>query len=626
MEIGDNPHRRGAVQDAEMEYIPLLPLAWTANKNPQCSFKLIIEDILKVQSYLIKRDGQMQASEYMGSDWLTLPPKFTVTSAYNLRTQLGTGMPTQVRRGESWHAVMNFVMQLTVGHYERYPQCPDLLRKSWKSIVELPYISLGTDESVIHSKPPDLPNHGTNSVNRKFMFFFSGNFELFGPELVCSVRNAVANLNSRPDVLVVNITRTQSMDVPQRILSTYMSQSVFCLIAKGDSYSSSFFYHALESGCIPVVISEWFTFAFPWAVPYEKFVIRVAEGDFLKNADFVLDYIKSTIGNNPDLIFDMRENIQKYRGLLSFERVEFHSDYYRTLMSNDMYFGTLLAAKGREGFGEHAVDAASEKFARFGAYIPFELMLLEIRYSQHPHKYYNNIPCTRPYMCHNDRTVQSNFNPNKTDYTFYTAAAKKQSLVRMYKKSRAGGSGMISKTAAVRAGSSGSISSSSDNNGGTSTSSSSSSFPSHGYDLVDAGYQVNPLKLPPSPDFFDTRSHLCRHNGRLIGGYKIVFFMQCVRILWPLSPGQFKPVDNADRFETAGSGEAAAAMPQRKGQKGGSKFIVDPAGISEFDRRYVQYFHNISARPAGWWPYAYPLTNNTRHVYRVQDLIDDLVK
>jgi hypothetical protein len=43
----------------------------------------------------------------------------------------------------------------------------------------------------------------------------------------------------------------------------------------------------------------------------------------------------------------------------------------------------------------------------------------------------------------------------------------------------------------------------------------------------------------------DKRSHLCRNTHRLIGQYKMVYFMKCVRILWPLSPGKFKNTDKA---------------------------------------------------------------------------------
>ena len=41
----------------------------------------------------------------------------------------------------------------------------------------------------------------------------------------------------------------------------------------------------------------------------------------------------------------------------------------------------------------------------------------------------------------------------------------------------------------------------------------------------------------------DERSPLCHSAHGLIGMYKMVYFMGCVRILWPLRPGHFKPFD-----------------------------------------------------------------------------------
>jgi hypothetical protein len=40
------------------------------------------------------------------------------------------------------------------------------------------------------------------------------------------------------------------------------------------SYSTAFFYDSLHAGCIPIVISDWFVFAFPSVIDYKEFVIR----------------------------------------------------------------------------------------------------------------------------------------------------------------------------------------------------------------------------------------------------------------------------------------------------------------------------------------------------------------
>lgn len=126
-----------------------------------------------------------------------------------------------------------------------------------------------------------------------------------------------------------------------------------------------------------------------------------------------------------------------------------------------------------------------------------------------------------------------------------------------------------------------------------------------GYSTVNDGYQVKGLFLPA---YEDRRSHLCRHNGRLIGGYKIVFFMQCVRILWPLQPGAFKPVDNAHRFsERAGNATLTIARYR------GGRYPVDPEGISLADMKFVTTFHNAT-KPPGWVLSNYPAAGDTSRV------------
>jgi hypothetical protein len=33
----------------------------------------------------------------------------------------------------------SYVINSYIGHYERHPQCPDVLRKWWKHVGEIPY-------------------------------------------------------------------------------------------------------------------------------------------------------------------------------------------------------------------------------------------------------------------------------------------------------------------------------------------------------------------------------------------------------------------------------------------------------------------------------------------------------
>ena len=74
-----------------------------------------------------------------------------------------------------------------------------------------------------------------------------------------------------------------------------MYLSAFCLVTKADSYSTAFFYDAIQSGCIPVVISNWFIFSFPTFIPYDTFTIRIEENDFLKDPNGCLDAVLSMI-------------------------------------------------------------------------------------------------------------------------------------------------------------------------------------------------------------------------------------------------------------------------------------------------------------------------------------------
>jgi len=79
--------------DVLFEYIPLLPLSWIANNTTinKCSYNGLIEDVLAYIS-LDSANGKSNTQKNL--------TKFTVTSTYNLRTQIGRGLPSQTRSGE----------------------------------------------------------------------------------------------------------------------------------------------------------------------------------------------------------------------------------------------------------------------------------------------------------------------------------------------------------------------------------------------------------------------------------------------------------------------------------------------------------------------------------------------
>jgi hypothetical protein len=69
--------------------------------------------------------------------------------------------------------------------------------------------------------------------------------------------------------------------------------------------------------CVPVVISDWFVFAYRWWIPYNEFIIRVSEADFLSDPNSVLDYIKQSY--TADKIASMKKAMMKWRIYTQYE-------------------------------------------------------------------------------------------------------------------------------------------------------------------------------------------------------------------------------------------------------------------------------------------------------------------
>jgi hypothetical protein len=143
---------------------------------------------------------------------------------------------------------------LSVGHYERWPQCPDLLRKSWKRVIELPYIPLLSSYS---SSEANIAVHLSNSLAfktykynyihaqiRDNFFHFAGKLVLYAPETVCSIRSAVANIRQSciSDLHIHNVSLAKYNRSIDSRLNNAVLRSKFCIITKSDSYSTSSFY------------------------------------------------------------------------------------------------------------------------------------------------------------------------------------------------------------------------------------------------------------------------------------------------------------------------------------------------------------------------------------------------
>jgi len=188
-------------------------------------------------------------------------------------------------------------------------QCADVLRKAFKHTVEMPFL-------ISH----DANSAGAGDVGsgaRSASFFFVGDLHLWGPGRVCSARTALYTVAPRSDVTVIDAPENSyafagSNQTQSATLSKLFRSSRFCLIARGNTHTSSFFYKALFSSCIPVVISDLFTFAYKWVIPYNQFVIRVAEQDFIQSPNTVLDHLLATY--SADNIDNMKRIMKEYEG------------------------------------------------------------------------------------------------------------------------------------------------------------------------------------------------------------------------------------------------------------------------------------------------------------------------
>jgi hypothetical protein len=866
--LHQNLHYQPNYFEAEMEYLPILPLHWrvitigsssppsstkdapsggsagSSSTTGGCDYSSFIQYLLEVEYYLEERDTSLLSESYKRSfsSIAALPPKFLIASTYNMRTMWGRGMASQIRKGKDYNTITNFVQNISgVGHYERWPQCPDLLRKWWKYVVELPYlpmvskyyhledlimnseqnIELGglgqrgrggnganlhveamnlfnpinafgkyqglikqREENYLQSLNDDHNNHFSflyegeqkkkntssssttlreeteglvreneemnlmgapnenlfimntdpgmpdsnggqegggggeqgNAKKKSITFLFIGNFELVGPNKVCSMRSILQSLQPRPDLTMVYLPLEEPfpgnelIDEEESIKSAnywkkyqsktfppsenggkgmkpvltkmhdYIEKSIFCVITGSTSYSSAFFYHSILGDCLPIVINDWFVFAFPWLVAYETFTIRVLENDFMKNPHWVLDYIKdkflptrssSTGKTSTDtdtesinlektrLLNNMRKCMFKMKSYLSYETIPFGSGRYQKLLFSDIHYyyhyhynPNIMNNNNKQSSSSSSSSSSVEK--KVQTILPLELFLLELRYAQKVHKYYNNIPCMRPYMCfhHYQKHVYQTAIPTPTvekekekskkatnrspptapgveeyDYQWYEEKTpdgkkkKQKGVIVKYFNSR-----RIEKIITSRYGllfsKSSSFLSSSSNPTNSSAENTKNDQKSTGIPIQYDTYQVHALYFDPSlassrssSPFTDQRPYLCKHNPRLIGNYKIVFFMQCVRVLWTLNPGKLKPHDLAminynqsvDSVYTYYRPSSAAPSPP-----------TIPTALAIYEKDYILAFHNIS-RPKNWIAANYPVGLDNSHLIKVQN-------
>jgi len=456
----NNPFRRPCGEGADLEYIPLLPLSWKVGfptrtsctaggrcprhqlSDPLCDIKHLVDDILQYVKYAKMRP--------LASKSVSIP--FVVTGALNVKTVLGHGMPTQNRRGSAWNDVMWFVEHTFLGHYERLPQCADLLRKPWRYIAEIPYV------------PVVPPTHSLQAIplNEKDLdFVFIGRVHLWSVQRACAVRPwLVRELSSRPRTALIDLAEDLTYGPPlqDEFAHNAMRRSRFCLVARADSYSTASFYNAIQAGCIPVVVSDWFVFSFWWDIPYDSFVVRISEEVFLSNPNEVLDRLLAQFSD--EKVAAMQQEMLKWSPSLRYD---------------GMKSGTP------------------------GRVTPLNLLMVEVKAAalellrvvqEKTNEASNMLVCFDPVLC----------------------------------ASRQGG---------------------------------------------------KPISLA-GPKIKSIFPYLCQNAGRLLGRYKIVYFQKCVKLLWPLRPGNILKQD-------------------RK------------RGISAEEEQFVRVFHNISGAAASSPPWrVYP--------------------
>jgi hypothetical protein len=317
-----------------------------------------------------------------------------------------------------------------------------------------------------------------NDKKKKLTFSFTGRKLLWGPERICSVRTGINNIrekclsssSSSSSFISLNVTVEESYSKVNEDILDITKRSTFCIIGKADSYSSSSLYTALHSLCIPIVISDWYVFAFPSFIPWETFVIRLDEETFQKCPECCLQKILEYYQQYPSKLDEMFNALLKWIGLISYEQVPYNS-LWRS--SQQSLYHVSSNSNSNSNSNDNMVTV-----------IPFELMMLEIKF------------------VHN----------------MFTNAS------------------LISSASSLPSSSSSSLSSSLSSFTFTKCESPHFCSSSSGWQ-VRSFIELNKYVIP------DERTNLCKRVGGLIGHYKIVYFMQCVRILWPLQPGKMMKQD-----------------------------------------------------------------------------------
>ena len=72
-----------------------------------------------------------------------------------------------------------------------------------------------------------------------------------------------------------------------------MRDATFCLTPAGDNYASARFYTAVAAGCLPVVLADPFTGAFPLQAMYDTFWVKAPQEAFIKDPASLLRTLRA---------------------------------------------------------------------------------------------------------------------------------------------------------------------------------------------------------------------------------------------------------------------------------------------------------------------------------------------
>ena len=99
-----------------------------------------------------------------------------------------------------------------------------------------------------------------------------------------------------------------------------MREATFCLTPAGDNWASARFYTAIAAGCLPGVVADPLTGAFPQQAMYERFWVKVPHEAFIKEPASLLRMLRAMpaaevaarqramAAHRADVLYDLRDS------------------------------------------------------------------------------------------------------------------------------------------------------------------------------------------------------------------------------------------------------------------------------------------------------------------------------